>query len=49
MGRIKTSSRYGTDITRQDPLSLMELGGGNNTEKLEKNEVFVTYERVIRF
>ena len=28
MGRIKTSLRYVTDITRPDLLSLVELGGG---------------------
>ena len=36
MGRISTSPRYVTDITGQDPLSLGELGGGGNSEKLEK-------------
>ena len=33
MGRIKTSLRYVTDITGPDPLSLVELGGGGNSEK----------------
>ena len=36
MGRIKTSPKYVTDITGSDPLSLVELGGGSNLEKLEK-------------
>ena len=36
MERISTSPRYITEITRPDPLSLVELGGGDNTEKLEK-------------
>ena len=44
MGRIKTSLRCVTDITGPDPLSLVELGGG----VIQKNEVFVTYERVTR-
>ena len=48
MGKISTSPRYVTEITGLDPLSLVELGVGGNSEKLEKNEVFVTYERVIR-
>ena len=48
MGRINTSPRYITDITRTDLLSLRELGVGGNSEKLEKNEVFVTYGRGIR-
>ena len=48
MGGIKTCSRYVTDITGLDPPFLVELGVGSNLEKLEKNEVFVTYERVIR-
>ena len=33
MGRIKTSLRYVTDIIGPDPLSLVELGGGGNSEK----------------
>ena len=34
MGRIKTCLRYVTDITGQDLLSLVELGGGGgNLEK----------------
>ena len=28
MGKINTSPRYVIDITRADPLSLKELGGG---------------------
>ena len=36
MGRISTSPRYVTDITGPYPLSLGELGGGGNSEKLEK-------------
>ena len=49
MGRISTSPRYMTDITGPDPLSLVELGGGESKfGKIRKNEVFVTYERVIR-
>ena len=35
------------DITRTDLLYLGELEGGVNSEKLEKNEVFLTYEEVI--
>ena len=47
MGRIKKCPRYLTDITGQAPLSLVEVEGrGSNSEKL-KNEVFLTYERVI--
>ena len=44
------SPRSVTDITRPDPLSLVELGGGerSNSGKIRKNEVFVTYERIIR-
>ena len=44
MGRIKTSLRYVTDITRPHPLSSVEWGWG----VIQKNEVFVTYERAIR-
>ena len=47
MGRISTSPKYLTDITGSDPLSLEELGEGNS-EKLEKNELFVAYEWVFR-
>ena len=42
MGRIKTCLRYITDITGPDTLSSVELG------VIQKNEVFVPYERVIR-
>ena len=50
MGKISTSPRYVIDITGMDPLSLGELGGGVRVyfEKVEKNEVFLTYEGVIR-
>ena len=36
VGRISTSPRYMIDITRTDSLSLGELGGGHNSEKIEK-------------
>ena len=42
MGKISTSPRYVIDITGTNLLSLGELGGGGNSEKLEKNEVFLT-------
>ena len=42
MGGIKTCPRYVTDITGLHALSLVELGGGSNSEKLEKNQVFLT-------
>ena len=45
MGRIKTSLRYVTDVTGPDPLSLVELEGGG---VMRKNEVFLSYERMIR-
>ena len=45
VGRISTSPRYVSDIIGPDPLSLGELGG---LGKIRKNEVFVTYEHVIR-
>ena len=35
-GKNKTSLRYVTDITGPDPLSLVELKGGNYSEKLKK-------------
>ena len=35
-GRTSTSPRYETDITGPDPLSLVDLGRGSNSEKLEK-------------
>ena len=45
VGRI---SRYVMDIAVPVPLSLGELGGGKpNSEKLEKSDVFLPYERVI--
>ena len=36
MGRISTGPLYLTDIGGPDPVSLGELGGGSNSEKLEK-------------
>ena len=48
MGKIIASPRYVIDITGTDSLSLGELGGRVNYEKFEKNEVFLTYEGVIR-
>ena len=36
MGRISASPRYVIYITGLDPLSLVELGGDSNSEKLEK-------------
>ena len=48
MVRISTSSRYVKEITGPDLLSLVELGGGGVIRKKFKNEVFVTYERMIR-
>ena len=49
MGRISTSPKYMTDITRPDPLSLVELGGGGVIQKKKrKNEAFVSYEWEIR-
>ena len=43
MGRLTTSTRYVIDITRTDPLSLLELVGGPNLviRKMTKNEVFL--------
>ena len=32
-------------ITETDPALFGGAGGGGNSEKLEKNEVFLTYER----
>ena len=46
VGKISTSPRYGIDITGKGQLSLGELGGGL-IKKIGKNEVFLTYERVI--
>ena len=40
MKRISTSPRYVTDINGPNPLSFRELGGGSNSEKLEKIGVF---------
>ena len=40
MGKISTSHRYMIDITGTDPLSLGLLGGGVNSEKLEKMRYF---------
>ena len=47
MGKISTSPRYMIDITGMDPLSLEDGwgGGGGISEKVRKNEVFLTYER----
>ena len=47
MGKISTSPRYRIEITGTDLLSLRELGGGVSSTKLEKNEVFLIYERMI--
>ena len=48
VGKISTSPRYIIDITGTDPLCFGIVGGARvNSEKLEKNEVFLTYERVI--
>ena len=47
MEKISTSPRYGIDITGTDLLSLGELEGGGLILKLEKNEVFLTYEGMI--
>ena len=43
MEKISTNPRYVIDTTGTDPLSLGYLGGG----LIRKNEVFLTYERVI--
>ena len=40
MEKISTSPGYGIDITGTDLLSLGELGGGVNFEKLEKMRYF---------
>ena len=40
MGKISTSPRYMIDITVTDLLSLGHLGGGGNSEKLEKIRYF---------
>ena len=47
MEKISTSPQYVIDITGNYSFSLEELGGRVNSEKLEKNEVFLTYEAVI--
>ena len=47
VGKTSTSPRYVITITGMDPLSLGYLGGGFNSEKTRKNEVFLTYEWVI--
>jgi len=46
-GKIKTSLRYVIRITGTDLLSLGEFGGRVNSEKIEKNEVFLIYEGMI--
>ena len=40
MGKISTGPRYVIDIAETDPLSLGELGGGVNSEKLGKMRYF---------
>ena len=47
MEKIITSPRYMIDITGTDPLSFGVVGGGVNSEKIEKNEVFLIYEGMI--
>ena len=44
-GKNKHKSKIGPDITGHNQFSLVELGGGG---VIRKNDVFVTYERVIR-
>ena len=46
-GKINTIPRYMIDINGTDPLSLGFSGGGVFSEKIVKNEVLLTYERVI--
>ena len=46
MRRINTSTRYVIDAIGTGPISLREWGGVN-WEKLELNEVFLIYKRVI--
>ena len=46
-GKNKNNPRYVIDITETYPLSLGGVRGRVNFEKLEKNEVFLTYEGVI--
>ena len=50
MWKISRSPRYVIDIIGTDLLCLVNSGKGAsvNSEKLEKNEVFLTYEGVIR-
>ena len=48
MGKIITSPRYVIDITRIGSTLFGGVGDRVNSEKLEKNEVFLTYEGVIR-
>ena len=48
MGKISTSPTYGIEITGMDLLSL-GVGGGGLILKNRKNEIFLTYERVIVF
>ena len=45
---ISKNPRYVIDIIGKDPLSLGKLEGRVNSEKIRKNEVFLTYEGVIR-
>ena len=45
-GKISRSPKHVNDITGTDPLYLRKLGGAKS-KKLEKNEVFLTYEGVI--
>jgi len=42
VGKINTSPRYMTEITGMDPLVLGVGKGRVNSEKLDKNEVFLT-------
>ena len=47
MGKISTSPRYMIDISGTIRSLCGSWGGGVNSEKLEKKEVFLTYEGVI--
>ena len=40
MGKIRRSPRYVIYITETDLLCLFESGGGVNSEKLEKKDIF---------
>ena len=40
MGKISISPRYVIDITGTDPICLGGVGGGFNSEKLEKMKYF---------